>query len=84
VKYFVYILECKDKSLYTGITRNLENRVKEHFKGSSKYTRSKLPVKLVYFEESKDKIEAAKREYEIKNWSRKKKLELVNGLSQAK
>jgi putative endonuclease len=78
VPYFVYILECSDKSLYTGITLNLNNRIKGHFNGSSKYTRSKLPVKLVYFEESNDKIEAAKREREIKSWSRKKKLTLVN------
>ena len=78
MKYFVYILECEDKSLYTGITWNLEKRIKEHFKGASKYTRSKLPVKLVYFETSQDKIKAAQREREIKGWSRKKKLELIN------
>lgn len=78
MKYFVYILECRDKSLYTGIALNLNKRIKEHFKGTSKYTRSKLPVKLVYFESQKDKVDAAKREWEIKGWSRKKKLELVN------
>jgi len=78
VKYFVYILKCSDKSLYTGIALNLEKRVKEHFKGASKYTRSKLPVKLVYFETSQDKIKAAQREREIKSWSRSKKLELIN------
>ncbi|HEX7456723.1 MAG TPA: GIY-YIG nuclease family protein [Candidatus Nanoarchaeia archaeon] len=78
MSYYVYILECKDGSLYTGITWNLNKRIKEHFKGASKYTRSKLPVKLVYFEKCNDKIDAAKREREIKGWSRKKKLILVN------
>src|SRR3989344_426613 len=80
MKYFVYILECRDKSLYTGITWNLSKRVKEHFNGTSKYTRRKLPVKLVYFEKSIDKISAAKREREIKGWSRTKKLELIESL----
>ncbi len=80
VKYFVYILECSDGSLYTGITWNLSKRIKDHHKGSSKYTRSKLPAKLVYFEESIDKASAAKREREIKGWSRKKKLSLVTSL----
>ena len=76
--YFVYILECSDLSLYTGITWNLDKRIKEHFKGASKYTRSKLPVKLVYFEKCNDKIGAAKREREIKGWSREKKLNLIS------
>ena len=76
--YFVYILECSDLSLYTGITWNLDKRIKEHFKGASKYTRSKLPVKLVYFEKCNDKIDAAKREREIKGWSREKKLNLIS------
>ena len=80
MKYFVYILECRDKSLYTGITWNLSKRVKEHFNGTSKYTRRKLPVKLVYFEKPIDKISAAKREREIKGWSRTKKLELIESL----
>ena len=71
------MLECDDKSLYTGITLNLEKRIKAHFNGASKYTRSKLPVKLVYFEESRDKVQAARREREIKSWTRAKKLELI-------
>ena len=75
--YFVYILKCRDKTLYTGITWNLEKRVKEHFNGSSKYTRGRLPVKLVYFEKHKDKIDAMRREREIKRFSRKIKLELI-------
>ena len=78
MKYFVYILECCDGSLYTGITWNLSKRIKEHFNGTSKYTRSKLPVKLVYFEKCNDKIDVAKREREIKGWSREKKLNLIS------
>lgn len=80
MKYFTYILECDDKSLYTGITWNLNKRVKEHFNGESKYTRGKLPVKLVYFEKCADKISAAKREREIKGWNRSKKLNLIASL----
>jgi len=84
MKYLVYILECGDKSLYTGITWNLSKRIKEHFNGTSRYTRGKLPVKLVYSENRKNKVEAAKREREIKRWSRKRKLELINSLLQTK
>jgi putative endonuclease len=84
VKYFVYILECKDKSLYTGIALDINKRIEAHFNGSSKYTRGKLPVKLVYSEETDDKMEAARREREIKGWSRKKKLELVESLHQSR
>ncbi len=76
---YVYILECVDKSLYTGWTNNLEKRVKTHSEGKGgKYTRSRLPVKLIYFEEYNDKISAQKREYEIKQMARKDKLELIN------
>ena len=77
MKYFVYILECADKSLYTGITLDLKRRLTEHLDGSSKYTRSKLPVKLVYSEVAEDRVEAAKKEREIKSWSRAGKLELI-------
>ncbi|MFU0825502.1 GIY-YIG nuclease family protein [Clostridium sp.] len=78
---YVYILECSDKTLYTGWTNNLNKRIETHSKGKgAKYTRARLPVKLVYFEEFEDKISAQRREYAIKQLSRKKKLELiVNG-----
>jgi len=59
------------------MTWNIDKRLKAHSKGSSKYTRSKLPVELVYIEEASDKIEAAKREREIKSWNRIKKLNLI-------
>lgn len=79
---YVYILECCDKSLYTGWTNNLEKRVKIHSKGKGgKYTRAKLPVKLVYFEEYDYKILAQKREYEIKQFTRQKKLDLIKGFN---
>lgn len=75
---YVYILECADKSLYTGWTNNLEKRVKTHGDGNGgKYTRARLPVKLVYFEEYDNKISAQKREYEIKQMRRNEKLKLI-------
>lgn len=75
---YVYILRCGDDSLYTGWTNNLEKRVNLHSKGKgAKYTKARLPVELVYFEEFEDKIEAMKREYEIKQLKRKEKLELI-------
>lgn len=75
---YVYILRCGDDSLYTGWTNNLEKRVNLHSKGKgAKYTKARLPVDLVYFEEFEDKIEAMKREYAIKQLKRKEKLELI-------
>ncbi|ABW17846.1 Excinuclease ABC C subunit domain protein [Alkaliphilus oremlandii OhILAs] len=75
---YVYILECSDRSLYTGWTNDLVKRLKAHGEGKGgKYTRAKLPVKLVYFEEYEDKIEAQKREYEIKQKKRDWKLQLI-------
>lgn len=75
---YVYILKCNDNSLYTGYTVNLESRIKEHNKGkASKYTRGRLPVQLVYHEESPSKSEALKREYAIKQLSRTEKLNLI-------
>ena len=76
---YVYILCCNDGTLYTGWTNNLERRVKVHSEGKgAKYTRARLPVKLVYHEEFEDKIEAMKREYFIKQLSRQDKLKLIN------
>jgi len=79
--YFVYILECADASLYTGITNNLERRFAQHASGvGSHYTSSKKPVKFVYKEAHPDRSSALKREAEIKRWRREKKLILVNGI----
>lgn len=76
---YTYILECADNSLYTGWTNNLEKRVKTHNEGKgAKYTKARLPVKLAYYETFQTKQEAMQREYEIKQLSRKKKLELIN------
>ena len=76
---YVYILKCSDDSLYTGWTNNLEKRFKAHFTGKgAKYTKARLPVELVYYEEFEDKIDAMKRDSEIKQLKRKEKLELIN------
>ena len=76
--FFVYLLECRDKSLYCGWTINLERRTKAHNEGkASKYTIVRRPVRLVFFEESKTKSAAMKREFEIKSFSRAKKLSLI-------
>ena len=76
--WYVYILECRDKTLYVGITKNLTDRLDKHNKGkASKYTRGRTPVILRYQEEHLDKSTARKREIQIKNWSRDKKLALI-------
>lgn len=75
---YVYILECSDNTLYTGWTTDVAKRLKTHQSGQgAKYTRCRLPVKLVYFEKYNDKISAQKREYAIKQLSRKEKLQLI-------
>ena len=75
---YTYIVECADGTLYTGWTTNIENRIKAHNeKKGAKYTKSRLPVKLVYIEEYLTKQQAQKREYEIKQFMRKEKLELI-------
>jgi putative endonuclease len=77
--WYLYVLECRDKSLYTGITLNLQRRIDDHKNGNGgSYTRSRLPVSLVYFESYSTKSEALKRELQIKGWNRKKKLALIN------
>ena len=79
MSYFVYILECSDKSLYTGITKDITKRLDEHNNKDSgaKYTKARRPVKLLYQESSLDRSSASKREYEIKKLSRLKKLHLI-------
>lgn len=75
--YYVYLLECKDGSLYTGITTDVERRLKEHASGvGAKYTRAKEPVRIVYQEEHLDRSAASKREAEIKKYARGQKLAL--------
>lgn len=78
-KYYVYILKCNDDSLYTGYTVDLEKRLSNHLKGlASKYTRSRLPVTMVYSEEYSTRSDAMSREALIKRLSRKEKLKLIN------
>lgn len=76
---YTYMVRCKDGSLYTGWTNNLEKRVQAHNQGTgAKYTKSRRPVELVYYEECESKIDAMKREYEIKQLTKKKKEELIS------
>lgn len=79
VKHYVYILKCKDSSLYTGWTTDIEKRLKAHNSGKgAKYTKSRKPVELVYKEEFDNKSDALRREAAIKSLTRKQKLALIN------
>ena len=82
IKFFVYILECADKSLYVGCTNNLEKRLKEHndSKWGAHYTKIRRPVILQYFEVFKTLKEARRREKELKGWRQEKKINLFNNL----
>lgn len=77
--WVVYILECSDNTLYTGITNNLEKRVDQHNNSpeGAKYTRARRPVKCVYSEIQKNRSDATKREFAIKKLSRTEKLKLI-------
>ena len=76
---FTYIVECSDHTLYTGWTNDLEKRIRAHNEGKgAKYTKSRRPVKLVYFESFATKEEAMSREYRIKRMSRQEKLALLS------
>ena len=75
---YTYLLQCADGSLYCGWTNHLEKRVKAHNEGKgAKYTKSRRPVELVYYEEFLTKEEAMSREYTIKRLTRAEKLELI-------
>lgn len=85
--YYLYLLECADQSIYTGITTDLDRRLREHKEGTAgknkskskgaNYTSAKGAVKIVYSEEHPDRSSASKREAEIKKMSRQEKLELI-------
>ena len=78
--WFVYILQCADETLYTGITNDLDKRLQQHngeLKNGAKYTRSRQPVTLVYCESMSSRSEASKREFAIKNLSRLQKQSLI-------
>lgn len=76
--WHVYIIECKDKTLYTGITTDIDRRISEHSSGKGgRFTRNRTPVKLVYKQQVPDRSAALKREAEIKQLKRKAKLDLI-------
>ena len=78
--YYTYMVRCADNSIYTGMTNNLEKRINEHInksKNGAKYTKTKRPVTLVYYEGYKTKEEAMSREYAIKQLTRQQKLALM-------
>jgi putative endonuclease len=77
IMYKVYILLCFDRSFYVGHTADLKIRLKDHNGGSVRYTSTKRPLKLVYFEVANTKAEAMKREKQIKGWVRSKKINLI-------
>ncbi len=79
-KGYMYILECSDGSYYTGSTKYLELRLKQHQSGKgAKHTAKHLPVKLVYFEEFNRIDHAFYREKQVQRWSKKKKEALIKG-----
>ena len=76
--YFVYLLQCQDNSIYTGITTDLERRFAQHKnKKGGHYTASRKVKKIIYTEQFPAKSAALKRESEIKSWRRDKKLKLI-------
>lgn len=80
MSWFVYVVRCADDSLYTGISMDVERRIKEHNEDNHKgaaYTRARRPVTLIYKEACQSRSEAGKREYEIRQMSKRKKEDLV-------
>lgn len=85
MSHYVYILRCADNSLYTGYTTNLDRRLVVHNSGKgAKYTRSRLPVRLVYYEEVSTRSEGLKLERSIKKLTKEKKEDLVAGFDLGK
>jgi putative endonuclease len=78
LNWFCYLLECADSTLYTGITNDLDKRLAAHNSGTaSKYTRTRLPVRMVYTEAHTDRASASRREAALKKLSRSAKLTLI-------
>ena len=76
--WYLYILECADGTLYTGITDDVPRRLEQHNSGKgAKYTRGRGPVQLRYQEECGSRSDASKREYEVHHMTRQEKLELI-------
>ncbi len=81
---YIYIVECADGTWYTGWTTDLEKRVKTHNSGKgAKYTRCRLPVRLIYYEELGTQVEAQRREYAVKRLTRAQKEALVREKKEA-
>ena len=78
-KSYTYIVQCVDRSFYTGWTLDLDRRIQEHNEGGgkTKYTRTRNPVKLVYVEEFDTRAKACQREWQIKELSRLEKIQLI-------
>ena len=77
--WFVYIAECRDKTLYVGVARDVDHRIYDHNKTNKcRYTRFRKPVRVVYREICENYQSARSKESEIKKFSRKKKLNLIN------
>ncbi|MDH3637583.1 MAG: GIY-YIG nuclease family protein [Gammaproteobacteria bacterium] len=84
--WYVYVVRCRDGSLYTGIATDLARRIREHNvddKRGAKYTRVRRPVELVYWENCDTRSEAAKREHEIRQWSKPSKEALIKDVRAA-
>ena len=80
---YTYMVRCRDDSLYTGWTNHLEKRVEDHNSGrGAKYTKSRRPVELVYYEQFETKEEAMRREWEIKQVTHQQKEELLEQAGQ--
>jgi putative endonuclease len=80
MKGWMYILECADGSYYTGSTNDLDSRLSQHQRGQgANYTKSRLPVKLIYAEEYERVDQAFQREKQVQGWRREKKEALING-----
>lgn len=78
--WYLYILRCQDNSLYVGITPNIKTRLTKHNRGKgAHYTRTRLPVKLVYTEKLLNKSAALRREIQLKKWRKDKKEKLIQG-----
>ncbi len=83
VSHYFYVLECCDKSLYAGYTNDLKKRIEKHNTGlGAKYTRSKRPVTLMYYETFATKSEAMSAEAKFKQLVRKEKLAYINQMVQ--
>ena len=81
--WFVYMLRCRDNSIYTGITNNLNKRIRAHMSGNgSKYLRGRLPVELIYKEDFLNRSTASKREIEVKKLKKKEKELLIKSAKQ--